>query len=317
MAFNHQLGCVLSQAYAEESDRRMDDSGIVVEFRVAQSQFMGRWEELKRKGVKGVFLWDAAAEFRLYKPHHQRRGTCVARGFHRALEFSYLNALANRIIVGDAVEIAWEPIYCGSRVYPGKGRISGDGSCGPWAAEWLAGINGVGGFCRRGTYGSADLTQSNESWAVANADRNDRLPPDLMAECQRHTCSAHRCKRNSEMADAIASGFAFARCWDTLFGQRDRFGESIADDSGAHCQAGVGVYVGQDGEDRFVEAQSWGENSPSGPNEIVMLGGERKRLPAGMYGVRFSQYEQAQRRSPWWDAYAVCVRPGEEYRSAN
>lgn len=308
------LGCILSQRFAEASDQRMSDAGMQVEFRVAQSQFNGRWESLKSQGVEGVFLWLQGLKFRPYRPHRQRRGTCVSRGFHRALDSSYLFSLGNGTAVGDPVEIAYEPIYAGSRVYPGKGQISGDGSCGPWAGEWLAGVDGIGGFCKRGKYGSADLTQDNEAWACANGDRGDRLPKELLEECIKHTASVHRVRANNEIADAIASYFGIARCWDTLFGDRNKNGQCVSSDSGAHCQAAIGVYVDQDGEDSFVEAQSWGESMPAGPEQIVLKSGRKVDLPAGCYGVKFSQYAAAQRRSPWWDAFAVSVRPGQEYR---
>jgi hypothetical protein len=311
------LGCVLSQRFAEETDQRMADSGLQVEFRVAQSQFNGRWEGLKKKGVRAVLLWPLGQKFRPLLPHHQRRGTCVARGAHKAIESSYLHSLGNQLAVGEAVEIAWEPIYAGSRVYPGQGRLgSGDGSVGPWAAEWMAGIKGIGGICRRGVYGSADLSKDNESWSVQNGNRGSRLPKELLDELQNHTCSVHRVRNNTEIADSISSYFGIFRCWDTLFGNRDRNGQCVASDTGAHCQAVIGVYVDQDGEDSFVEIQSWGMNMPSGPSEIVLQGGERVQLPPACYGVKASNFVKAQRRSQWWDAHAVCVRPGQEFRGA-
>ena len=313
MPSENMLGCVLSEQFADESDRRMADAGIQVEFRVAEAQYKGRWEALKRSGVTGIFLFQRYAKFTAPVPHYQKRGTCVARGAHKALQHSYYAALANRIIVGTPLEIAWEPIYAGSRVYPGKGQLSGDGSVGPWAAEWLAGVDQVGGFCRRGVYGSADLSKDNESWAVANADRGDRLPTELMAELQKHTCSVHRLRNNQDIADAIASEFGVFRCWDTLFGPRDSSGLSVASDTGAHCQAVCGVFVCEDGEDAFVELQSWGPRQPSGPSVLKFKGGQID-LPPAYYGVRFSQYAKAQNRSKWWDAHAVCVRPGQEYR---
>lgn len=311
------LGCVLSQQFAEETDERMAASGLQVEFRVAQSQYNGRWEELKKKGVQGVFLWQLGEKFRPYRPHAQRRGTCVARGAHKALEASYLHSLGNKLAVGSPVEIAWEPIYAGSRVYPGQGRLgNSDGSVGPWAAEWMAGIKGIGGVCRRGVYGSADLSKDNESWAVQFGARGSRLPKELLDELQLHTCSVHRVRNNTEIADAIASYFGIFRCWDTLFGNRDRNGQCVANSTGAHCQAVLGVYVDQDGEDSFVDAQSWGANMPSGPEEITLKDGTRVKLPPGMYGVKEREFIKAQRKSQWWDAHAVCVRPGQEYRES-
>lgn len=309
------LGCVLSQEFAEQTDQRMTDAGIKVEFRVGQSQFNGRWEALKAKGVLGVFLWQQGLKFRPYKPHAQRRGTCVGRGAHKALEASYLHTLGNKLAFGKPVEIAWEPAYVGSRIIVGKGQLgSGDGSCGPWIAEFLAGINGVGGFAKRGVYGSADLSQTNENWAVSYSSKNQQMPAELMTELQQHTCSVHSTRSNDQIADAIASYFGVFRCWDTLFGSRDRNGQCVASDTGAHCQAVIGVYVDQDGEDSFVDAQSWGDNMPSGPDEIVLKDGTRVKLPLGCYGVKEREFIKAQRRSQWWDAHAVCVRLGQEYR---
>jgi hypothetical protein len=309
------LGCVLSQRFAEETDQRMADAGIKVEFRVGQSQFNGRWETLKSRGIQGVFLWQLGEKFRQYKPHGQRRGTCVGRGAHKALEASYLHSLGNKLAVGSPVEIAWEPQYVGSRIVVGKGQLgSGDGSCGPWMAEFLAGINNVGGFAQRGQYGAADLTKDNESWAVSFSSKNQRMPDELLKELQQHTCSVHSTRSNDQIADAIASYSGIFRCWDTLFGARDKNGQCVASDTGAHCQAVLGVYVDQDGEDSFVDAQSWGANMPSGPDEITLKDGTKVKLPPGMYGVKEREFIKAQRKSPWWDAHAVCVRPGQEYR---
>jgi hypothetical protein len=56
---------------------------------------------------------------------------------------------------------------------------------------------------------------------------------------------------------------------------------------------------------------------PSGPSEIVLQGGERVQLPPACYGVKASNFVKAQRRSQWWDAHAVCVRPGQEFRGAD
>ena len=310
-----KLGCILSQAYAEAVNERMEAAGIKVEFRLGQAQLNGRWEDLKASGVQGVFLWQLGEKYRPFRPHHQRRGTCVGRGAHKALEGSYLHSLANKLAYGQPVEIAWEPAYVGSRIIVGKGQLgSGDGSCGPWIAEFLAGINNVGGFCQRGVYGSADLSKDNESWAVSYSMKNQKLPSELLVELQRHTCSVHSTRSNSEIADAIASYFGVFRCWDTLFGNRDKNGQCVASDTGAHCQAVLGVYLDQDGEDAYVDSQSWGEDMPGGPEEIVLKDGRRVKLPPGMYGVKASQFTKAQRRSPWWDAHAVCVRPGNEYR---
>ena len=309
------LGAVIQEDYTLEADEAIAKAtGESVFFGDSPrtAQFNGRWEYLKSRGVTGVFLWERYEKFRPLVPHRQLSGTCVARGFHRAAEMSYYNALASGVQIGEAVELAWEPIYTGSRVHVGKGQLSGEGSVGSWAAQWLAGVNGVGGVCRRGKYGSADLTLDNEPWAVKNSDRGDVMPPELLAECQRHTLSGHRVRNNAEIADALASRFGVARCWNTLFGNRNSDGFSVPSGRGAHCQAIIGVFVRKDGGLGFVETNSWGPNMPGGPRVLRYAGGELT-LPPGCYGVTAENYQRAQ-QDRWWEAHCVAIREGQEYR---
>lgn len=310
------LGAVIQEDYTLEADEAIAKATGESAFfgdSPRTAQFNGRWEYLKSRGVTGVFLWERYEKFRPLVPHHQRRGTCVARGTHQAVQHSYYNALAAGVQIGEAVELAWEPIYPIARVYVGKGQLSGeDGAVGAYAAQGVAGVNGVGGICRRGKYGTADLTRDNETWAVNNADRNDRLPPELLAELQRHTCSAHRTRNNTEIADALASRFGVARCWNTLFGNRNSDGFSVPAGSGAHCQAVIGVFVRKDGGTGFIELQSWGANMPGGPRTLKYAGGELT-LPEGCYAVTAENYLRAQ-QSRWWEAWAFNVRIGQEYR---
>ena len=236
---------------------------------------------------------------------------CVARGTHQAVQHSYYNALATGVQIGEAAEIAWEPIYGGARVYVGGGSISGDGAVGAHAAAFVSGLKG-GGICRRGKYGSADLTLTNETWAVNNADRGDRFPAELMAELKQHTCRAHRVRNNTEIADSIASKFAIARCWDTLFGDRDKDGFSKPAGNGAHCQAIIGVFVMKNGQTGFVELQSWGPNTPKGPRTLRYAGGEIA-LPDGCYAVSEDDYLRAQ-QARFFEAWSFAVRTGQEFR---
>jgi hypothetical protein len=308
------LGCILDQEATLEADAAIAQAtGESAFFGDNQStaSFVGRWAELKSKGVTGVFLWERYEKFRPLVPHWQRRGTCVARGTHMAVQHSYYNALATGVQIGEAAEIAWEPMYGGARVYVGGGRISGDGAIGAHASAFVAGLKG-GGICRRGRYGSADLTLDNETWAVNNADRGDKFPPELMAELAKHTCRAHRVRNNNEIADSIASKFGVARCWDTLFGNRDSNGFAKAASTGAHCQAVIGVFVMKDGRTGFVELQSWGPNMPKGPRTLKYAGGEIT-LPPGCYGVSEDEYRRAQ-QARWFEAWAFSVRIGQEFR---
>ena len=309
------LGAIIREDYTLEADQniaRATGESVFFDESPSVAEFNGRWEYLKSRGVTGVFLWERYEKYRTLVPHWQKNGTCVARGGHQAIQHSYYNALASGVAIGEAAEIAWEPGYGGSRIYVGKGQLSGEGSVGAWHAEWSAGINGRGGICRRGKYGSADLTLDNEPWSVQNSDGNDRFPAELLAECQKHTCRVHRTRNNVQIADALASRFGVARCWNTLFGDRDANGFSKPSGNGAHCQAIVGVCVMKNGKTAFIELQSWGPNMPRGQRVLKYAGGE-VTLPVGCYAVTEDDYLRAQ-QSQWWEAWAYSVRLGQEFR---
>lgn len=309
------LGCVINEDWTLESDEKIAQS-------TGQSPFFsdnpetapmnGRWNFLRSRGVKAVFLWERYEKVRPLVPHNQRSGTCVSRGFHMAAQHSYYNALTGGTAQGDGrIEIAYEPIYIGSRVYVGKSQINGEGSSGAWAGQWCAGVNGVGGLCLRQPYKTVDLTLSDEPWCVKNSNRGGGLPADILAECQKHTCSVKRVRNNTEIADAIASRFGVARCWDTLFGDRDNNGFSHPSSTGAHCQAVIGVFVMKSGKTGYIELQSWNDQ-PRGPRTLRYAGGEIM-LPVGCYAVSEDDYLRAQ-QSAWWEAFCLNVKPGQEFR---
>ena len=128
------LGCVIQEDFTLEADEAIAKATGESAFfsdSTRTAQFNGRWEYLKSRGVTGVFLWERYQKFRPLVPHWQKRGTCVARGTHQAVQHSYYNALASGVQIGEAVELAWEPIYPIARVYVGKGQLSGeDGAVG-------------------------------------------------------------------------------------------------------------------------------------------------------------------------------------------
>lgn len=307
------LGCILDRDYTLESDDRVAKAtGSSQLWSDSQTEFHGRWKTLKARGITSVILWPAYEKIsgKKIRPHKQLRGTCVARGFEMAARMSYCNALFQRTRLGKNADLSYEILYAGSRNYPGKGSIrNGDGSVGAWAAEWLS----LYGLCERGVYGSVDVSKDNEMLAVSLARSGVKLPKEVLDACKEHTWATNRCQNTDEIADSIASDFGVARCWDTLFGNRNSKGISRPADTGAHCQAVIGVAVSPSGEDIFIEIQSWGENIPSGPNKLETAGGMIE-LPAACYGVMASDYRQAMSRSRWWEAHAVSIRKGNEYR---
>lgn len=309
------LGCEIREEWTLESDENIAKATGQPCFFGANpdtASYVGRWEALKSRGVKAVFLWERYEKVRPLVPHSQRSGTCVARGFHQAAQHSLYNAIVGGTTQGDrSLEIAWEPFYIGSRVYVGKNQISGEGSSGAWAGQWAAGVNGIGGICPRQHYKTIDLTQSNEPWCVQNSYRGGGLPKDILETCQQHTCTVHRVRNNAEIADSIASRIGVARCWDTLFGNRDKNGFSHPESRGAHCQAIIGVFVMTNGKTGFVELQSWND-LPHGPRTLRYAGGTIE-LPVGCYAVSEDDYLRAQ-QSAWWESHAISVRPGQEFR---
>jgi len=299
------LGCILDEVETEVACQALDDAGHTVDFCQATG-LEGHWERLQDRGVSGVYLWnDEHEKLGVVGADYQRRGTCVGRGTYRAIQQSYSYAITSGAEYGVPVKLAYEPIYIGSREVIGKGRLSGDGSVGAWAARWVS----EHGVVARAKYDSIDLTKSNESYSV----NTKRMGSDILDEGKRHTVSAHRCKSIDDIADAIAGGFGIARCHNTLYGSRDGNGEAKPSRKGAHCQAIVGVYTRPDGFTGFVEQQSWGPTNPGGPSTLNTKGGPVE-LPQGCYGIKYSDLTYATKRSNWWEAWAFCVRPGEGFR---
>ena len=299
------LGCILDEAETEAACQALDDAGHVVEFSQA-TDLNGHWERLVDRGSTGVFLWDSEHErLGTVGADYQRRGTCVGRGTYRAIQQSYVHSITAGTEYGIPVKLAYEPIYIGSREVIGKGRLTGDGSVGAWAARWVSEY----GVVARAEYDSVDLTKSNESYSVSQK----RLGADIIAEGKLHTVAAHRCRTSDEMADAIAGGFGIARCHNVLYGNRDANGESRHKRDGAHCQAIVGVYVRPDGSRGYVEQQSWGSSNPGGPSTLKTKGGP-VALPAGCYGITEKELKSAFSGSRWAEAWAFSVRTGEGFR---
>lgn len=299
------LGCILDEAETEAACQALDDAGHVVDFCQA-TDLEGHWNRLQNRGVTGVYLWDNEHErLGVIGADYQRRGTCVGRGTYRAIQQSYLYSITSGTEYGLPVKLAYEPIYIGSREVIGKGRLSGDGSVGAWAARWVSEY----GVVARAEYNGVNLSKDNESYSV----KTKRIGSDIIAEGKLHTVAAHRCRNVDDITDAIAAGYGVARCHGTLYGNRNANGEARPSRSGAHCQAIVGVYTRPDGSTGLVEQQSWGSNTPGGPSTLKTKGGPVE-LPSGCYGITTKDFQSAARKSNWWEAWAFAVRPGNGFR---
>jgi len=158
-------------------------------------------------------------------PHYQTIGDCVSHAY--GLGVDVLTAV--RILMHNKSErwvtkSATEIIYAGSRVEVGGGRVSGDGSLGVWAAEFIR----KWGVLLRQKYldGKFDYTTYDGLKARKLGRGNMGVPDALEPLCRLHpvrTCAFVRSWE--ECRDAVANGYPVIMCSNVGFNtKRDRDG---------------------------------------------------------------------------------------------
>lgn len=210
---------------------------------------------------KSVFLWKAELILTgKIKSYSQGQvGSCVSFGTNTAIR----RTMAAEIVAGESEEytdIAEEVTYAGSRVEVGGGRISGDGSIGAWAAEFVR----KWGVVARAVHGQYDLTAYSESRCRDWGRRG--VPDDLEPLAKKHSVQAITKVTNlDELKQALAQGYGVAVCSDQGFSmRRDENGVAQPSGSWAHCMCFDGYY--EDGGKLFVhDENSWGPNAHTGP----------------------------------------------------
>lgn len=275
-------------------------------FRDSQPGLQGHWNRLVAEGVCHVLAqtYERIACKQNLPAELQRRGTCVSRGTFRACQDSYYYELATVAMVGKPARLAFEPIYGGSRVNIGRGRLgTGDGSVGAWAAEFVSSY----GLIERGIHGPIDLTQPREDLAVLWGNPAQGCPVALLNLGRQHTVRCHRVLTVDELADCIAAGYFAAYCSNIIWGDRDRNGMSRPSSSGGHCEEIAGVFLTPSGRTAFVRQQSWGE-LPNGPDVLATKSGPIT-LRQGSYGATADDMQRGldnggecwafQVKSPW------------------
>ncbi len=271
-------------------------------------EIKGMWSRLKARGVVSVLMPQLMTKyFPKRKADFQNgnrnaspapdTGTCVSRGTYRACMLSYLKAIDEKRIQGRPVVIAFEPIYGGGRITIGKGRLgNGGGMYGGWAAEFVSRI----GCAERNRYGTIDLSVDDPIGRtdLARDWGNRGLPPEILAACT-HKFDAHLARTIDEQLDVIACGFAGAMSSNLTGGERNQYGMSRLNQPTSHCEAVVGVFVAQNGEDGVLRQNSW-RDSPSGGEILKLANGQEYVLPQGCYGVTASDAEKALRNGESW-----------------
>lgn len=219
-------------------------------------------------GDDDVFLWQSVRKVNNKGPpwypnvNQQSVGCCVGCGWKHCADV----VQATAILAGKAFE--WQPvsvevIYAGSRVDVGGGRISGDGSAGAWAKEY---VQSRGGIAPMRKYGDTDLTTFSPT--RARQWGKGGVPKDVAAVAKEHPVKG--CALVKSWADvkrSIQQGYPVAVCSDQGFAmERDSTGKARPQGTWNHCMAILGVRSAKDGrtEAAFV-LNSWGDQAHTGP----------------------------------------------------
>lgn len=280
-----RFGWIDEQPWVEDTLMRMSSPFI------ADTEWY-YWESRASMGHVDIIPWELEEKAlgAAQRPHYQRRGTCVAQAFSRAVE---LTMLADMVIHGEGEEWVAQvhpgSIYGISRVEVGGGRLRGDGSLGAWAAK---GVVQYGVLFRR-KYPAYDLSGADdETFAVDWGARG--VPDELEPIMREHPVGDASMVLNGEQYKVAAYAWKpVPICSMQAFRtQRDSYGMCAPNprDTWAHCMLAAGLLQikhPQHPNGRYVVpiAQSWGPNNPSGNTRVVLQTGREITLPPGWFLV--------------------------------
>lgn len=241
-----------------------------------------------------LFFWLAEEKLlggRLATWNQKSVGSCVGFGFGRGAQDLLLwEVLAGEPEQYPGAEVSPEVVYAGSRVEIGGGGISGDGSIGAWAADWLIRY----GVVPRGVYGQIDLTRYDES--LCRKLGNSGVPTDVEAAAKLHPVrAAAMVQTESEGWAALSAGKPIPVCSDFGFTmQRDSRGFCKRSGVWNHCMAGRGKFLEPDVGRSVVIGNSWGDylGSANATIRYVDADGTVKTidLPPGHFAVTLATF---------------------------
>lgn len=211
--------------------------------------------------AKECYLWKCAERVlghQLPGRNQGAVGSCVSFGTAAAVEHTMLC----EIVAGDPEDfrdLCQESIYGGSRVEIGGGRISGDGSVGAWAAEF---VNKYGCLAR-GVYGNVDTSSYSES-RCRDWGKNG-VPNAIEPECKKHPVKTTSLVDSWDLAmRSLASGFGIAVSSNQGFTmERDKDGFCLPKGNWGHCMALIGFQNGSRPGGFLLN--SWGDDAHTGP----------------------------------------------------
>lgn len=289
------------------------------------SSIKGAWARLKARGVQAVLMPHLMFKYFPRRRNDFQRGSrpprsdddpgsCVARGTYRSCMLTMLRQIDEKQIVGKPTLLSYEFIYGYGRTVIGRSSLgNGGGMYGSMAAKTVSLL----GAAPRAKYDSVDLSADNPLGQTTLARKwgTDRKgpPQDVIDAAKGHTFDAHLANNSEEAADCLACGFAgaFSRSWAGE-GRRDANG-MLRPSPSAHCETLAGIFVAHNGETGYLHWQSWGDNTPSGPNVLRLQDGSTYELPIGCYGVYQSDVDKAFRGGDA-ESWHFELREGSQWR---
>lgn len=256
-------------------------------------------DSLKGTELRDVASWDLEEKVtggRLETWQQGSVGSCVSHGSGRAAQTLLLQRAAVDPIEMFVAEVAREPIYGGSRVEVGGGKIRGDGSVGAWAAKWL----NEWGVLLAQKYNDIDLTKYDE---VRCRDWGRRGVPDVLEpEARSHPVkTTSLVKSANDARDLMCNGFWGSVCSGQGFSmKRQTGGFCRAEGTWYHCMF-LAAYLTVRGKiPCFAFLNSWGDYLGSDNATVKLESGRDITLPPGAFLADYDVVDRMLKQGDTW-----------------
>jgi hypothetical protein len=262
-----------------------------------------------------VFFWEAEKKVlgKVLSSWDQKDvGSCVSFGWGRGVQDLLLIQIAN----GGAeewpgFEVATEPIYGGSRVEVGGGRISGDGSVGAWAAKWC----GQWGLSLRKKYGTYDLSVYNTT--TCRQFGRSGVPAEIEEAAKANPVRGVAMVTTADQAwSAIGSGYPIPVCSNVGFQSPLVNGFCEQRGSWGHCLELRARFIHPTKGKCFVIQNSWGNymRATTENRQIEVVGRGKVELPEGCFATTAAVVDKILRQK---DSFAISNVKGFPARKIN